>query len=151
MSHSFVTFLCFKSDLLSDSSASLFHLFCIICFDEVSFDLLSLRGERTFVKFDATENRGRHGSRTFLVFYESFPMVWRCLCSTLPVLPAFDCPLYFEEGKEAKWPTKTPTVAPSFSCCFVLKIFFTFFCSFSIDVDVIEAIKFFSLLSLVRC
>jgi hypothetical protein len=45
----------------------------------------------------------------------------------------------FEDGK---WQNgrQTPTVAPSlFLTLFVLKINFTFFCSFSIDVNVVEA------------
>jgi hypothetical protein len=33
-----------------------------------------------------SENRGRDDSRSFLVFYEYLPMVWRSLC-LLPVLP----------------------------------------------------------------
>ena len=54
--------------LFSDSSASLYYLIRLI-----------------WRVYQMSENRGRVEGRTFVVFNESLPMVWRSLC--LPVRP----------------------------------------------------------------
>jgi hypothetical protein len=102
---------------LSDTSASLFHLLYHLFWWLVRNSFFSERN-KMFCQSVETENRRRFVSRTFSVVYDSFPLLGH-RCRTLPVRPD-DSQLCW--GK-VRGQNGRPTVAPSDSRCFVLKIF----------------------------
>ena len=107
-----ITFLCYKSDLSV-------RLSCIFLFNLKS------------------ENRRRFVSRTFSVVNEVFPMVWRTPWKNAAG-PACERNNARPTGK-GRWDAATVAPSPFLitvvlgTNTFVLKTFFNFFCSFSID------------------
>jgi hypothetical protein len=144
----FVTFLCYKSDLsVRFSCIFLFHLL-LICFDEIWFEILSFLLEiECFCQSVETENAGvLFVSRTLAVFYGTFLyklFPWR----TLPVQPTIGR-LYW--GKVGETPLRWRPLLTH--VCFELTFFFLLFFFYrDLNWEDIE-VKFFIFLSLlVRC